>query len=342
MKNYIESFDGYKLISEEYINSSSKLKIRFEDEEPFYLSFNSFGRGTRGKTNKKKIQQNLFKLPYEEVYKRIKKEGYTLLSKTYNNNRDILKIKNDKSNEIIYVRFNDFQSGHRSNKNKKLTYDEVKKNIESVDGYKLKSSEYKNSKSKLLIQYHDNEPFLMTYNAFSRGQRDPSLCRNRKKTLNEVKQLVEEKGFTLISDEYINEDEPLKIKTKIGKIILTSYRNLKNSAGENVKNSIGEYEINNFLSDNKIQFISQYRVDILGKRHLFDFFIPDRGIMIEYDGIQHFKPIDFFGGYEALEKRRVRDRQKDEWCEKEGIKLIRIKYTDQDEINNILQNEIFI
>lgn len=342
MKNYIESFDGYKLMSEEYINSSSKLKIRFEDEEPFYLAFGPFRRGVRGQASKKKIQQNLFKLSYEEVSKRIKKEGYTLLSKTYNNNKDILKIKNDVNNEIIHVSFNDFQSGHRSNKNKKLTYDEVKKNIESVDGYKLKSSEYKNNKSKLLIQYHDNEPFLMAYNTFSRGQRDPSLCRNRKKTLNEVKQLVEEKGFTLISDEYINEDEPLKIKTKIGKIILTSYRNFKKSAGENVKNSIGEYEINNFLTDNKIQFVSQYRVDILGKRHLFDFFIPDRGIMIEYDGIQHFKPIDFFGGYEALEKRRVRDRQKDEWCEKGGIRLIRIKYTDRDKINDILQDEIFI
>lgn len=342
MKNYIESFDGYKLISKEYVNSSSKMKIRFENEDPFYLSFNHFKKGVRGKANKKKIQQNLFKLPYEEVYKRIKKEGYTLLSKTYNNNKDILKIKNDENNEIIYVCFNDFQSGHRSNKNKRLTYNEVKKNIESVEGYKLKSKEYRNSKSKLLIQYHDNKPFLMTYNAFQNGQRDPSLSNNRKKTINEVRQLAKEKGFILISDDYVNEDEPLKIKTKDGKIILTSYRGLRKSAGANVKKSIGEYKIDNFLSNNEIQFISQYRVDILGKRHLFDFFIPDRGIMIEYDGIQHFKSVNFFGGNEALEKRRVRDRQKDEWCEKEGIKLIRIKYTDQDEINNILQNEIFI
>lgn len=342
MKNYIESFDGYKLMSKEYVNSSSKLKIRFENEDPFYLSFGHFRRGVRGKANKKKIQQNLFKLSYEEVYKRIKKEGYTLLSKTYNNNKDVLKIKNDENNEIIYVSFNDFQSGHRSNKNKKLTYDEVKRNIESVKGYKLKSNEYRNSKSKLLIQYYDNKPFLMTYNAFASGQRDPSLSKNRKKTLNEVRQLVEEKGFILISEEYVNEDEPLKIKTKLGKITLISYRNLKNGAGENVKRSIGEYKINNFLSNNEIQFISQYRVDILGKRHLFDFFIPDRGIMIEYDGIQHFKPVNFFGGHEALEKRRARDRQKDEWYKKEGIKLIRIKYTDQDKINDILQDEIFI
>lgn len=342
MKNYIESFDGYKLISEEYINSSSKLKIRFENEDPFYLSFGHFRRGVRGQASKKKIQQNLFKLSYEEVSKRIKKEGYTLLSKTYNNNKDILKIKNDVNDEIIYVNFNDFQNGHRSNKNKKLTYSEVKKNIESIEGYKLKSNEYKNSKSKLIIQYHNNKPFLMTYNAFSRGQRDPSLSNNRKKTLDEVRELVEEKGFILISSKYVNENEPLEIKTKLGKIILVPYKSIRRSVGINAKKSIGESKINSFLSSNEIQFISQYKVVISGKTHIFDFFIPDKDMMIEYDGIQHFKPVDFFGGNEALEKRRIRDKQKDDWCKKEGINLIRIKYTDREKINNILRDEFFV
>ena len=57
----------------------------------------------------------------------------------------------------------------------------------------------------------------------------------------------------------------------------------------------------------------------------------DYGILIEYDGEQHFHTTknDRFK-YEELKKR---DEFKNEWCKKNNIPLIRIPYTDYNKIN---------
>ena len=60
----------------------------------------------------------------------------------------------------------------------------------------------------------------------------------------------------------------------------------------------------------------------------FDFFLPEYNICIEYDGIQHFKSIEYWGGKESLEKQIIKDEIKTNYCEKNNIKLIRIRYDD--------------
>ena len=48
---------------------------------------------------------------------------------------------------------------------------------------------------------------------------------------------------------------------------------------------------------NEIEFLFDWPDhDCIVKRSLkFDFYIPDLGILIEYDGIQHYVPSDFLG-----------------------------------------------
>ena len=53
---------------------------------------------------------------------------------------------------------------------RKYTYEEVKEHIESI-GYKLLSSEYKNSQSKLHMICDKNHDIHMTYNAIRQGKR---------------------------------------------------------------------------------------------------------------------------------------------------------------------------
>lgn len=48
--------------------------------------------------------------------------------------------------------------------------------------------------------------------------------------------------------------------------------------------------------------------------------------MIEFDGEQHFKPIEHWGGEEGFLKRKEADLIKTEWCEKEQIPLLRIRF----------------
>jgi hypothetical protein len=53
---------------------------------------------------------------------------------------------------------------------------------------------------------------------------------------------------------------------------------------------------------------------------------------IEYDGEQHFYPVERFGGEKAFIKQKIRDSRKTEFCNTHNIFLQRIPYTDYDNI----------
>ncbi len=69
----------------------------------------------------------------------------------------------------------------------------------------------------------------------------------------------------------------------------------------------------------------QYRPEWLGRQSL-DLYIPSLGTAVEYQGIQHYLPIGFFGGEEALTQRKELDLQKRKRCEENGIYLIEWPY----------------
>lgn len=58
----------------------------------------------------------------------------------------------------------------------------------------------------------------------------------------------------------------------------------------------------------------------------FDFLIEVYGeeVLIEIDGIQHFKPVEYWGGWSGFVKQRRKDHAKFKWCIKNGIQLIRV------------------
>mgnify|MGYP001766946401 CR=1 FL=1 len=60
----------------------------------------------------------------------------------------------------------------------------------------------------------------------------------------------------------------------------------------------------------------------------FDFYLPEKNLCIEYDGEQHYKPIKYFGGNEAFIKTQMRDKIKTDFCIKNNINLLRIKYNE--------------
>ena len=55
--------------------------------------------------------------------------------------------------------------------------------------------------------------------------------------------------------------------------------------------------------------------------HRFDFYLPNSRIVIEYDGEQHFEPIEMFGGEAGLIERQAKDARKNEFCISQGIKI---------------------
>ena len=99
-----------------------------------------------------------------------------------------------------------------------------------------------------------------------------------------------------------------------------------NTSCPNCNSSKGERMISEVLDDLYIPFTKEYSVNIDGINYMFDFFISELNTIIEYDGIQHFQSVDFFGGEYNYQKVKLNDSIKNEWCEKNSINLIRITY----------------
>lgn len=102
----------------------------------------------------------------------------------------------------------------------------------------------------------------------------------------------------------------------------------------------GEQSIERYLRINNIDFIAQYRFeDCKDKKPLpFDFYLPDYNICIEYQGIQHYKPIEYFGGENRFIGQTKRDAIKREYCQNNNITLLEISYKEFNDIDKILDS----
>jgi very-short-patch-repair endonuclease len=102
--------------------------------------------------------------------------------------------------------------------------------------------------------------------------------------------------------------------------------------------SKGEKMIIRVLEQYDIKYILQYKFEECKDIRClpFDVYLPQYKICIEYDGIQHYITVPLFGGENGLRETQRRDAIKTKFCEDNNIDLIRIKYTDYSNIEDIL------
>lgn len=127
-----------------------------------------------------------------------------------------------------------------------------------------------------------------------------------------------------------NKDKVEIICKEHGKFLQRVNSHLTGQGCPTCKESKGEEFIRNYLIDNKIGFIQEKKFkDCIYKSELpFDFYLPELNTCIEYNGIQHYKPIEYFGGLESFEYQIIRDKIKNEYCLNNNIHLLIIKYND--------------
>lgn len=107
--------------------------------------------------------------------------------------------------------------------------------------------------------------------------------------------------------------------------------------------SNGEKEIAKFLKKYKINYSREHKFkECVGKRYMmpFDFYIPSIRTCIEFDGKQHYEPVEHFGGLKAYEQLKINDKIKSDYCEDNYISLIRIRYDQIDSIYQILYDNL--
>jgi len=104
--------------------------------------------------------------------------------------------------------------------------------------------------------------------------------------------------------------------------------------------SKGERAIYNILDYLKIYYIPESKIEIDNKIYYYDFFIPELNLAVEFDGIQHFQSIDYFGGEEQFNIIQKNDEIKNIWSSEKNINLLRIPYYDIEIIEEIILNKI--
>jgi len=157
-----------------------------------------------------------------------------------------------------------------------------------------------------------------------------------------VKKLAITNKDIIVIEEYINANTPILHKCLIDgcEWCATPGHILSGCGCPQCCKSKGEKEIESWLNNNEIEYIPQYRfTDCRDNKPLpFDFYLPMYNCCIEYDGGQHYRPIDYFGGQESFEITVKHDNMKNEYCKNNGIPLLRIPYFKniEEELNNFL------
>lgn len=104
----------------------------------------------------------------------------------------------------------------------------------------------------------------------------------------------------------------------------------------------GERRIRQILEKHGIKFESQYRIDSCKNVNPlpFDFYVVKNNLLIEFQGVQHYKIIKKFGGEEAFKQRQSHDKIKREFALSNGYNFLEITYLDFDNIEKILKDAL--
>ena len=137
-------------------------------------------------------------------------------------------------------------------------------------------------------------------------------------------------GEYVIIGKYVKSTKPILLKhVECGNLTEISPHNFKNGVRcDKCKSYKGELKIRDLLLKKGVFFEEQVRFSDcrLKKPLVFDFFLPIHNILIEFDGEQHIRPIERWGGEKAFQLQRKRDEIKNNYCKNNGITLVRIGY----------------
>ena len=345
----------YTLVGNEYIvvgkykNAKTKVWLKHNDcGNSWRVIPNSFTSGSRCPYcfgNMKKTTEQ-FK---EEVFELVGRE-YTILGE-YVNTHTKVKVTHNECQHEYYVTPASFLNGRRCPKcfgSIKKTTEQFKQDIYDLveDEYVL-LGEYIDYNTKMSIRHNVcGFTYEVSPSKFINGRRCPKCAGKLRKSTKYFKDEV----FQLVGDEYhvigeyIRALSDVRIQhNKCGYAWDVKPSNfLRGTRCPKCNSSKGELKVEEFLTYSNVVYESQYKYDDCKNISPlpFDFALMSsdkRVILIEYDGKQHYEPIDFFGGQEQFEYQRQNDNIKSQYCKDNNIPLLRIPYWDFNNIEQILE-----
>ena len=258
------------------------------------------------------------------------------------------------------VRPDDFFKGNRCPKCYKLktmkTTKTFKKEVkELVKNEYSVLEEYVNNRTKIKMRHNcnncNNHEYYVKPNHFLEGRRCPKcaslkLVKTAETFKKEVYDLVKDEYFVLT--EYKNAHTKIKMRHNCESCNNYEYYVkptvfLEGRRCPKCSESHGEKLLSEYLLKKELILKKEYKFeDCKDKNCLkFDFALFNKNSflgLIEFDGIQHFESIDFFGGDLKFLDTLKKDFIKTEYSESKNFPFLRIKYNQLNNIENILDD----
>ena len=362
--------DTIELLSDKFESNSKKLKWLCKNcGSEFETSWDTIKYGKRYCNYcAKSLRYDNFRDYYAEIKRECDKRQYTLLTHKINRSNDEFKYICNKHKDkglqsSCYDRFINQHQGckycgiesrgylHR------MSEDRIKSLVEEK-GFIYHGFNYINDdkkSKKVNIEYYCPKHIhkgiqLIKYDNLLRSNGRCKYCVGRERTKEDLQSEINQLNLNVTILSYENYSYPIKVKCDICNYEWqTSGVNLtQGHRCPNCSKSKFEIDVQTILEKYNINYKSQFWfADCRDKNPLpFDFYLPDKEILIEADGEGHYIPIRRSStmtdddAVNNLKKTQMHDKIKTDYCLNNGIKLVRIPYWERDNLENYLMQNI--
>ena len=290
VKEQIEK-EGYELLSKEYKNSNTKLKVKCPKDHEYEVRYNNWYNKSRCS-----ICYGNSKKTLVEVKDSFYRKGLILLDDVYINRQQLLSVKCIKCGNIFKSSIWKINRNMDCKKCSNIKYTESFVKEELLKYNYILVSPYRKTRDSIKIKCNKGHIYNSTFSQFMRKSRCYICSGNHKLKYSYVKEQIENvEGYELLSKEYKNNVTKLKLLCPKDHVCKISYSNFSKGRrckkcydGKNHSNQEKEILkiVENLLPDKKI--IPNDRTQIInpktGKNLELDIWIPELNKAIEFNG----------------------------------------------------------
>ena len=329
--------DEYTFL-DRYVNAKTKLRVKHNKCNRIYeVQPYAFLQGKRCPKcfgNYKKTDADFKKEIYDLVG-----NDYVFLD-SYVNAYTKIRVKHNECGNVYLVKPNNFINGSRCPYcfgRPKKTDAQFKREIYDLVGNEYVFLDpYVNDGTKLRVKHNKcGHTYKVKPNCFIGGSRCPFCCIHTGKTNIQFQQGV----YGLVGNEYtfldsyVNSDTKISVKhNKCGNVYSVRPTDFfsHHTRCPYCNSSKGETIISKILNTLNINYEAQKTFeDLRDKSYLsYDFYLPNQNILIEYQGLQHYEPVDHFGGESRLKAQQKHDQMKADYARDHTYNLIAVPYTE--------------
>ncbi|MFX1294283.1 MAG: hypothetical protein ACFFD2_05420 [Promethearchaeota archaeon] len=351
LKEFVEvHHPGSKILSPEYGNSETKLRIQCEKGHSFEIRPDCIKGGQWCQTcaiKKRTLKPEKRQRRLEELKEIVEKlhPGSKIKSTEYTNvNTKIgvqcaeghaFEIRPDHIKRGQWCRTCAIKNRMLKPKKRQRKLEELKEIVEELHpGSKITSTKYINVNTKIGVQCAEGHAFEMTPDRIKRGQWCRRCAGTERLTLEELQEWVDlhRPCSKILSTEYINNKTKLRIQCAEGHTFEMTPNSVKkgqwcHDCSQGVSERVCRKLFETIFKKDFPKSRPEWLVNDRGNQMELDGYNKELRLAFEYQGGQHYKYVEYFHkSMKNFEQRQAADKVKREMCEKNGVTLIEIPY----------------